>query len=70
MREGERGHPGRPFGVRDMYADVWSWLMETYCGVFTISPSFPTPGGGLGEEEAADGLMKGRYKMASNRKIA
>lgn len=25
MRERERGHPGRPFGVRDMLADVWSW---------------------------------------------
>lgn len=23
--ERERGHPGRPFGVRDMLADVWSW---------------------------------------------
>lgn len=29
MRMRERGHPGRPFGVRDMLADVWSWLMET-----------------------------------------
>ena len=70
MREGERGHPGRPFGVRDMFADVWSWLMETYCGVLTIGPSFPAPGGGPGEEEAADGVMKNRCKMTLNRKMA
>lgn len=69
MRMREKGHPGRPFGVRDMPADVWLWKMETAaaCLHHQSLPRADGGDGGLKDLRAEEDHMKDKTEMSSRK---